>query len=296
MNNPVLVRAVFFLLLTGSLGAQFPHIEELSNGDVLFRQFHEDIARFNQAYMRGDRIPALIIYSYTPDKGDDLFTIAARLTLPYETIATLNGLSKSGISLSGKKILLPNAPGIFMRADPSNEIDRLMHTWRKPENGSPLTVDKSVLFFFPGERFHPVERAFFLDILFHFPVESGNISSRYGTRISPISGKIHFHNGIDLAAPQGSRVFAARDGKVIETGKDPVLGIYIVLSHPGGYETVYGHLDAVLVELNQAVTSGMMIGRVGMTGATTGPHLHFEVRKQGESRDPQSLLPRRIQQ
>jgi murein DD-endopeptidase MepM/ murein hydrolase activator NlpD len=141
-----------------------------------------------------------------------------------------------------------------------------------------------------------VERAFFLDILFHSPVENGSLSSRYGTRISPISGKIHFHNGIDLAAPLGSRVFAARDGKVIETGIDTILGSYIILSHPGDYETVYGHLDSRVVELNQSVTSGMMIGRVGMTGASTGPHLHFEVRKQGESRDPQSLLPRRIQQ
>ena len=285
----------FLIFLTHAVYGDFPPIRELSNGDVLFRQFHEDIARFNLAYMRGDPLPALTIYSYTPGKDEDLFGIAARLTLPYETIATLNGLARSGVSISGKKILLPNAPGIFMRARPANEIDRLMHSWRKTEMGSPLTLDNSILYFFPGERFHPVERAFFLDILFHFPVESGRISSRYGTRISPITGKIHFHNGIDLAAPLGSPVFAARDGKVLETGSDPVLGVYIVVSHPGGYETIYGHLDSRFVELNQPVTSGMMIGRVGTTGATTGPHLHFEVRKQGESRDPQGLLPRRIQ-
>ncbi len=147
------------------------------------------------------------------------------------------------------------------------------------------------LTFFPGERFNPVERAFFLRILFRFPLGArGRLTSLYGTRASPFTGHPQFHDGIDIAAPEGTTVVAARDGTVAEVGQDPVLGTFIRLSHQGGYETVYGHLSEALVSLNQEVHSGMMIGKVGTTGRSTGPHLHFEIRRKGSLRDPLPLI------
>jgi murein DD-endopeptidase MepM/ murein hydrolase activator NlpD len=196
--------------------------------------------------------------------------------------------------LEGKTLFIPNLPGVFVPDHPRSELERLMASWRTERPGQTLFVGGERYTFFPGERFHPVERAFFLNVLFTFPVENGKISSRYGTRISPISGTIHFHNGLDIAAPAGNKVYAARDGQVKAVGFDGVLGNYLILQHPGGYMTVYGHLESRSVELNDFVNSGNIVGKVGSTGATTGPHLHFEVRKEGESRDPESLLPRRI--
>ena len=288
------------VLASPSLHAQdYPLIRELSVDDILFKQVQDDLARFHGAFASGSPLPALALYRYKAKKDENLFTISSRLTLPYETIATLNRIAKSEAPLAGATLLLPNMPGIFLPEDPASELERLMNAWRNPQAAKRIAIaaeggGTKAFFFYAGERFHPVERAFFLDILFRFPAEKGVVTSRYGTRISPITGKVHFHNGIDLAAPLGSLVFAARDGKVIEKKTDSVLGNYLILAHAGGYETVYGHLDSFSVELNQNVRSGMMIGRVGTTGNSTGPHLHFEVRRNGESKDPQGLLPRKL--
>ncbi len=282
----------FLVLLAAGLSADYPVIKKLSNDDVLFRQFHEDVEAYNAAAGRGREPPPLLLYRYTPGPDENIFTVASRLTLPYESIATLNGLDRSTESVAGRTLLVPNTPGIFLREKPASLMEKILGSWRRAGDGIPVVAGTARFFFFPGERFHPVERAYFLSILFHPPLDEGDVTSRYGTRISPISGRIHFHGGLDLAAPAGSRVLAAREGRVVFTGFDPVLGRYVRIAHAGGFETVYGHLDSVLVELNQTVESGMLIGRVGTTGATTGAHLHFEVRQKGETRDPEGLLPR----
>ena len=83
---------------------------------------------------------------------------------------------------------------------------------------------------------------------------------------------------------------AARDGTVTEAGRDEVLGSYLVISHPGGWQTVYGHLSSVRAILNSKVEAGSEVGRVGSTGRATGSHLHFEVRRKGGATDPYPLL------
>jgi murein DD-endopeptidase MepM/ murein hydrolase activator NlpD len=279
----------------------YPVIKSLTPRDGLFRQFQEDIALYNRAQSRGDPLPPLLLYAYSPSPTDfpaarDIISLAARLTLSPESLASLNGLDRSAVPIEGKFLLIPNIPGIFLRERPENTLEKILRSWRDPEKAQTLMINGEVFYFFAGDRFHPVERIFFLDALFTFPLDSRLITSRYGTRISPISGKIHFHNGLDIAAPRGSGVYAARAGTVIRKDFNSVLGKYLILAHSAGYETLYGHLDSVDVELNQTVNSGMLIGRVGSTGASTGPHLHFEVRERGEPRDPEGLLPRRIRQ
>jgi murein DD-endopeptidase MepM/ murein hydrolase activator NlpD len=106
-----------------------------------------------------------------------------------------------------------------------------------------------------------------------------------------VTGKWGFHAGVDLAAPRGTPVVAARSGTVADTGLDPIMGNYILLDHAGGFTTFYGHLDSVAVSLNDTIRSGMIIGTVGSSGVTTGAHLHFEIRQNSVPRDPLSLLP-----
>ena len=116
-------------------------------------------------------------------------------------------------------------------------------------------------------------------------------SSGFGMRQSPITHHPAYHTGVDLAAPMGTDVYAARDGVVTDTGTDAVLGQYIVITHEDGWSTVYGHLSARRVRLNDKVESGMMIGNVGSTGESTGPHLHFELQSRGAARS-QPLIPK----
>jgi len=98
------------------------------------------------------------------------------------------------------------------------------------------------------------------------------------------------HPGIDLAVPEGSDVRASGGGTVEATGNDSAYGHYVLLRHPAGYETMYGHLSRVLVSQGDPVKAGQVIALSGNTGRSTAPHLHFEVRHNGRSIDPLSLV------
>ena len=123
-----------------------------------------------------------------------------------------------------------------------------------------------------------------------FPVDSRNYTSYFGERVSPITGEDSFHTGLDIAAPMGSDVRSSYSGKVKKTGEDSRNGKYIVVKHSDKLETVYCHLSEILTKKGRKVLSGQVIGKVGSTGWSTGPHLHFEIRKNGKSIDPLSVF------
>jgi murein DD-endopeptidase MepM/ murein hydrolase activator NlpD len=99
------------------------------------------------------------------------------------------------------------------------------------------------------------------------------------------------HDGIDIAAPEGSTVQAAAPGEVMYTGRQSGYGVIVILQHPGGLVTLYAHNSAVLVKEGDRVEAGTPIARVGQSGRTTGPHLHFEVREGTKPRNPLGYLP-----
>jgi murein DD-endopeptidase MepM/ murein hydrolase activator NlpD len=98
------------------------------------------------------------------------------------------------------------------------------------------------------------------------------------------------HPGIDIAVPMGTPIRAAGGGTVAEAGDDPEYGHFILITHPDGYQSMYGHASRVLVLPGQVVAAGEVIGLSGSTGRSTAPHLHFEIRRGGRSIDPRSLL------
>ena len=127
--------------------------------------------------------------------------------------------------------------------------------------------------------------------MFNWPVR-GKISSGYGYRIHPILKRKILHSGIDVAAPNGTPIKAPAGGEVIYDGWLRGYGRVVVLDHGRGYSTLYAHLSASLVKEGQVVKSGATIARVGRTGNTTGPHLHFEVRVFGTPENPMRFLKR----
>ncbi len=98
------------------------------------------------------------------------------------------------------------------------------------------------------------------------------------------------HPGIDLAVPVGSEVRASGGGVVREAGQDSAYGLYVLIQHPQGYQTMYGHLSRLLVSRNEAVRPGQVIALSGNTGRSTAPHLHFEIRRGGRSVDPLTMV------
>lgn len=121
------------------------------------------------------------------------------------------------------------------------------------------------------------------------PLEFSRVSSGYGMRFHPVSGINKAHLGVDYAAPTGTPIRAVGDGVVDFAGWQNGYGNFVVINHRGGQSTAYGHLSKIHVRKGQRVDQGNLIGAVGSTGVSTGPHLHFEFRDNGVHKDPLTL-------
>jgi murein DD-endopeptidase MepM/ murein hydrolase activator NlpD len=122
------------------------------------------------------------------------------------------------------------------------------------------------------------------------PVEDGWLSSRYGKRNDPFTGKQDFHNGLDFAGKKGSEVIAVGDGVVSWAGKKSGYGYLIEINHGNGYATRYGHNQSHMVKVGDTVKKGQQIALMGSTGRSTGPHVHFEVLRNGKKVNPSSFI------
>jgi murein DD-endopeptidase MepM/ murein hydrolase activator NlpD len=124
-----------------------------------------------------------------------------------------------------------------------------------------------------------------------FPIKGGKITSKFGNRKHPITNVISFHNGIDIAAPTGTPIIAPYDGKVINTYTNSKGGKSMIIKTNDGYLTGYAHLNNYAVKKDDIVKRGQKIAEVGITGAVTGPHLHFTVSDlQGNKIDPEEMF------
>jgi hypothetical protein len=124
----------------------------------------------------------------------------------------------------------------------------------------------------------------------NYGVTTGRLTSGYGYRTHPISGIRTFHNGIDIATSTGTGVYSYASGTIIAVGQDNTLGIYVAVDHGNGLVTRYLHLSKSNVSRGDKVSTGDRIGSVGNTGYSTGPHLHFEVIKNGSYQDPWNYI------
>ena len=122
------------------------------------------------------------------------------------------------------------------------------------------------------------------------PLVSGTLTSAYGERIHPINGQEEFHNGVDIAAPQGAALAAMYDGEVTEVGENDSIGRFVRLRHNGGIEVLYGHCESIVAQQGEAVKAGDTVALVGSTGVSTGNHVHLSVKVDGKACDPAALF------
>ena len=122
----------------------------------------------------------------------------------------------------------------------------------------------------------------------HWPLEEPGVV----TRGQVVGGATpdDTHPGVDIAAPKGTPIRASGGGTVSQAASDPEYGLFVVIDHPDGYQTLYGHASRLLVQPGDSVTAGQVVALVGSTGHSTAPHLHFEIRRDGRSLDPRSLV------
>lgn len=305
---------IYFIFSLGNLYAQpddqikriiiekdnLPVLESLSpsRANTILKDYNIIVESNSKAISAG-REPEILFFKYINNERFTFQGLAARCCITQETLATLNQIENAQDDIKGQTLILPVVSGIFIPVERGiNSIEILLQ-----ENYSSHPLTKTNIYyningrdylFLRSKRFTPTERAYFLDSSLRLPLDNDLfwVSSEFGKRKNPFSGEMKNHNGIDLAAAEGTPVYAIKDGAVYAAiEKDPEFGNYIILSHDLGKMTsVYAHLSKITVDRYQYVKKGDVIGYVGQTGKATGPHLHFEIRTGGKAEDPRIKL------
>ncbi len=228
--------------------------------------------------------------------GDTISGIAKKYGLNLDTVVSLNQIEDARRIPIGAVLKIPNQDGVLYsvrRGDSLSSIGKAFNVSMNAiadVNGlESSTIHPGQDVFVPGARMRPMELKKILGELFIYPT-NGVFSSGFGPRNDPFTGVLRFHNGVDLAGPLGTPVYAAMAGKVAKIGFHPSYGRYIIMSHSSGYQTWYAHLQKALVAPNASVAQGETIGEMGNTGYSTGPHLHFSVFRDGSPVDPMQFL------
>jgi murein DD-endopeptidase MepM/ murein hydrolase activator NlpD len=266
--------------------------------------------------------PKMLLYtSYTVQSGDVIGTIAQRFALEQGTLISVNNITNPKTLQIGQVLKIPNQDGVLVKVEriekklPTlNEFIKRISQNRKyqgtPSSESGLqalavsiqsanelfmdihekfgTETKSV--FIPGVQISNLELQEINGDIFLWPVR-GRITDTYGYRYDPFGGNSReFHNGMDISARTGTPVYATMAGRVTFAGWSDSYGYYVVISHSGGYRTLYAHMSVLRAKTGDYVEAGGRIGDVGSTGRSTGSHLHFTVYKNGVTVNPRSLL------
>jgi len=214
------------------------------------------------------------------------------------TVAALVGLALSTPAMANSSAAAADVTAPLRTAQAAKpaaqngdaEFRRLFSDWKSLDRGLVnTTVTRAALPASPlaqGSILQPAG----VSIPSRMPVESATLTSGFGMRVHPVLGGRRAHKGIDLAQPTGTPVFATADGVVSRAEWFSSYGLYISLEHGAAIQTRYGHLSRLNVASGQKVTKGDIIGYVGSTGRSTGPHLHYEVRIAGNSVNPVPYL------
>ena len=193
----------------------------------------------------------------------------------WDLTAVLQGESRSVFSQDRGEGFGVVAPGGESSAAPSDENTAVILTAASAGSGKASSSSLTESFYGDNAPVLPV---------------SGPVTSDYGERIHPITGEESFHSGRDIGADEGVGISAVYDGMVIGVGVGELSGNYVKIDHGEGLVALYCHCSRVFVEEGDAVRKGDVIAAVGHTGAATGPHLHFEIRLNGELTDPARVL------
>lgn len=238
---------------------------------------------------------------YTVRPGDTISEIAVRFGLDTGTILSMNPVDDVRRLLPGTVLSIPDRDGLFHAVQPGESLSRIASTYEVPvyrildaNNLETDVLQVGDTLFIPGARMAMEDYLLAIGELLSWPVRSFRFTSGFGMRLDPITRQWRMHNGIDLANAIGTPVLAARSGRVVHV--EPNSGTYghlIILDHGNGIRTLYAHLDSFAVSAGQWVSTGQMIGRMGNTGRSTGPHLHFSVIRNGRWIDPMGQLVRR---
>ncbi len=264
------------------------------NGNLLYTLFKMDVSDSDDLNIRQDVVEydgyfkKIEFQAHVIHKNDTLSNIAKKYNTNIDTLISYNDIKSIKSLQIGKTLLIPNIKGILHTVSKGETLEIIAKKYKQYNvrfddikfineiKKNKITFGERL--FIPGAllpKSSPLRR---LEHMFAIPV-IGQLVSGVGGRIHPFGLGYGFHPGLDISARYGSPVRAARNGRVIFSGWRGGYGKLVIIDHGSGLQSRYGHLSVILVRAGMYITKRQLIGRVGSTGLSTGPHLHFEVRK-----------------
>lgn len=295
MRHKIFSLLVFLVPALSLAGSELPRLTSIAARDARAMALRKDIRTAEQAIRtaRTDSLPALVFYEYTVPETVSFWDITSSLGLEPDTLISVNALTGSD-GIAGRTIHIPTMNGIVYDVASGDTLESIARRHRCPPalilTANRMTALTKPRIFIPGGTVEPARLQGFLDASLARPRRgSVRLTSRFGSRRDPFTHSASFHGGVDIGCPVGTPVRAARDGYVSYAEIEDGYGKVVVIVHDKGYETIYGHLSKILVWEKKQVRKGDLIALSGNTGRSTGPHLHFEVRKNGKRVHPGSL-------
>lgn len=246
--------------------------------------------------------PRIEMKTYQVRQGDSLWSIANAYDLDINTLFGCNTFKNPDVLKPGTTIQVPNQDGILYKVQKGDSLASITKKYGVHMEGifsaNSMGKEESLIagkqIFLPAAKPLSVARSRSVSGSssargFRWPVV-GRISSPFGWRRDPFNKRKDFHTGLDIKAPSGRTIVASKGGKVAYSGWMGGYGRVIVIDHGGGYKTLYAHCSRLLVPKGRKVSQGQAIARVGSSGRSTGPHVHFEVRYRNSAINPLKVL------
>ncbi|MDR2376933.1 MAG: M23 family metallopeptidase [Treponema sp.] len=315
--SPVVAALLTIIISVAAINWKIPIIASVSEGISLGAAGWGEEAGRNLSFYAGldqmternvpageaEEIPLDLVETfswkeYKVRKGDTLSEIATAQDLDLGTLIASNGITNARRLQEGEVLRIPNMDGIPYTVKAGDSLSTISGASSVPlqvildvNDLESDVINPGMTLFLPGAQMPQEDIRLALGEAFIYPIR-GRLTSPYGWRIDPIAGVERFHSAIDLAAPLGTPVKAAMDGRVSRVAVNSVYGNYIILTHQGAYQTMYAHLSAVSIKQGDWVTQNSKIGEVGSTGYSTGNHLHFAVFRNDKPINPLEVLQR----
>jgi murein DD-endopeptidase MepM/ murein hydrolase activator NlpD len=241
--------------------------------------------------------------------GDNFWKIARKYGVDIDTLIAANPFWESLDASANELVVVPSEKGVLHFIKDLSQVYQLQELYgANPEDIIVQNLPTMFRYYNKFQSAHdpiavfvrnarpessmmtePLAKQFALREMFRSPL-GGRYSSFFGKRLDPIVHTGQFHNGVDIASQYGTPVGAACEGVVSAAGWMGGFGKAVMVDHPKGYRTLYGHLSQISVSPGQKVKAGQFVGRVGSTGWSTGPHLHFTLWHNGRPINPMKVL------
>ena len=287
----------YYAIQNYSLGVASINFQKEEIVDRFLTSFVDVHAEVKEEMILPSIIKEVKYTDYIVKRGDTISGIAYKMGLKnIGTIFSANNVTNAKRIMTGTHLTIPSMDGVLYTVKKTDSLDSIAKDFNVPLealldandlNDTEITFNTRL--FIPGASLSITELRKAMGELFIYPIH-GRLTSPFGYRRDPFTGRKSFHSGIDLAAPTGTPIKVIFDGTVSLTSYSRVFGNYIIITHPNGYQSLYGHVSAFNAKKGQRVSQGDIVALVGNTGMSTGPHVHLSIYKNGKLIDPLSVL------